>query len=67
MAQRGGWTDRWTNGQTGQKISPLYRALPPIGAVALLPSIKTKKSRAGQEPLTIRYRAGYRKCGPLYS
>ena len=54
IAQRGEWTDKRTNGQTGQNISPLYRASSPIGAAALLTLMKTKKSRAGQEPLTSR-------------
>ena len=44
MAQKGEWTDGWTNEQTnGWKISPFYRTLSPIGAAALPPPMKTKE------------------------
>ena len=42
--QRGGWTDRQTDGwMDKRKISPFYRTLSPIGATALPPPMKIKE------------------------
>ena len=43
--QMDGRTDGWTD---GWKILPFYRTLSPIGATALVPPMKTGKSRAEQ-------------------
>ena len=40
-----GGADGWTD---GQKISPFYRTLSPIGAAALLPPMKTREVEHGK-------------------